>query len=72
MQKVVQEGERKGQLKRRGEGKYVSREGEEQRRKRRKIFGLSCQGEGKREERRGSFWKMKMNGEFQNQSAQEE
>ena len=55
-----------------GEGKYVSREGEEQRRKRRKIFGLSCQGEGKREERRGSFWKMKMNGEFQNQSAQGE
>ena len=36
-----------------GEGKYLNREGKEQRRKRRKIFGLSCKGEGKREERRG-------------------
>ena len=51
--KIVQEGNWKGQLRMKGEGKYLNREGEEQRRKRRKIFGLSCQGEGKREERRG-------------------
>ena len=55
--KIVQEGNWKGQLRMKGEGKYLSDEGEEQRRKRRKIFGLSCQGEGKREERQGFLLK---------------